>query len=504
MCAGDFLAHDSVCLTINQPLYIFKNMIRNGRLYLLLTLGVFNLPSVFGQVPLTQPAQIIRISGHVQIVSSNNRPGKTNIIHFVALSAANQWSIAATNDHNPKDWAMMRYDGTNIYTLMTQAGIKLPQGISNKFTVYGSVIRGQFYFPEDPDTAQLFLPWMAFHLSPKMIRDSFEHKGVIEMPWPWGYSRFSLGCYGYKWLLQASESDQIIQRIDVVRDKSLDLKTDEDELRRAALDYPFTLAEREEVLHQLRLRKTNPDGFTNTTYECSGLCRTNGFTIPTLTHLSFYWPDYSRPDFKLKGRIILSERWLTVDRVEFLRDGRFPEVIPPEKCFVYDFRYRATNSRTKFNYANYELDSGEQFRPENDPELLAQAAHWLKYGPGYDSHKSKRFLILAGIVVLNALILVGFLFFRLKKHNEQIKKNMKNKTIILSLSLIAMSIIGVKAMNILACSSSNPCGGSCLVYIGGSGAAKAGNCVTAADPTNNWGNYPCDCNITGSTTTTDT
>lgn len=76
----------------------------------------------------------------------------------------------------------MRYDGTNIYVLITDAG-NLPPGYTNN--IYGYVDHGRFYLPEDQDSVHLFLPWMAFHLLPQMIQDS-EHNGVIEMPWPWG------------------------------------------------------------------------------------------------------------------------------------------------------------------------------------------------------------------------------------------------------------------------------------------------------------------------------
>ena len=109
-----------------------------------------------------------------------------------------------------------------------------------------------------------FSPWIAFHLSPQMIQHSFEHNGVIDMPWPGGNPRSTPGCYGCKWILESSESGQIIQRIDLVRDSALDLKTAEDELRRATLDYPFTISGRDYrdfILDQVKYRKEVPNGF---------------------------------------------------------------------------------------------------------------------------------------------------------------------------------------------------------------------------------------------------
>jgi hypothetical protein len=68
---------------------------------------------------------------------------------------------------------------------------------------------------------------------------------------------------------------------------------------------------------------------------------------------------------------------------------------------------------------------------------------------------------------------------------------------ILVLALVVTSVIGVKAgLNIVTCSNSNPCGGSCYVYISGNGPAKGpGNCATSSDPSNNSDNYPCDCKL---------
>jgi hypothetical protein len=102
-----------------------------------------------------------------------------------------------------------------------------------------------------------------------------------------------------------------------------------------------------------------------------------------------------------------------VDQVKLLHNANISDLIPPAKTFVFDFRYQATNSRTKFNYASYTLNAGEQFKSDKDPELLAQANHWLKHGPGYDSYKSKRRIILVGMLVFT-MISGGLLLFLLK------------------------------------------------------------------------------------------
>jgi len=128
-----------------------------------------------------------------------------------------------------------------------------------------------------------------------------------------------------------------------------------------------------------------------------------------------FWPNY-----KSGPTTIIEELYLKVDQVELLQNANIPDAIPPAKTLVYDYRYQATNSRTKFNHATYELNAGDQFKPDNDPKLLAEAKHWLKHGPGYDSYKSKRKIYLAGMLI-TALIPIGLLLFRLK-HPKQLNQ----------------------------------------------------------------------------------
>ena len=140
----------------------------------------------------------------------------------------------------------------------------------------------------------------------------------------------------------------------------------------------------------------------------------------------YYSPIVDVESIKTKGKEIWPEIPLVpaeIDlnanhQVELLHNANIPDAIPPAKTYVFDYRYQATNSRTKFNHATYELNAGDQFKPDNDPKLLAEAKHWLKHGPGYDSYKSKRKIYLAGMLI-TALIPIGLLLFRLK-HPKQL------------------------------------------------------------------------------------
>jgi hypothetical protein len=251
--------------------------------YLFLAFGIGSIHRASGQ-SFTNEEKNLQISGHYTEVFKHTSPWETNNFHFVALTASDGWSISATNDNNSRDWGLMRYDGTNIYTLITDVG-DLPPGVKkNPFEVYGFVFPGQFYVPDNQDSTHLFLPWMAFHLTPQMIQHSFERNGVIEMPCPWGNSRYSLFDYGFKWVLKSFDDNRIIQQIDIVRDPALDLKTDEDELRRSIHDYPFEISSRNDVLEMLNLRKGIPNGFLQYSYECTEVYHTNDLSIPFAIH----------------------------------------------------------------------------------------------------------------------------------------------------------------------------------------------------------------------------
>jgi len=190
--------------------------------------------------------------------------------------------------------------------------------------------------------------------------------------------------------------------------RRLDLQTENHELRRALLDYPFTISDRDLALQQLQIRKTVPNGFVRCSYECTEVFHTNDLSIPSATRFVEFWPSLTTG-----SNIILRIYALKVDRVELLHNANIPDAVPPAKASVFDFRYQATNSRTKFNFASYTLNAGEQFKSDKDPKLLAEAKAWLKHGPSYDSYKSKRRTILVGMLIIT-LIFIGLILFRLK------------------------------------------------------------------------------------------
>ncbi|HEY5232196.1 MAG TPA: hypothetical protein VIK35_01500 [Verrucomicrobiae bacterium] len=314
-----------------------------------LVFGISSYYQAFGQDSFTNDRQTLQISGHYSVINEHTTPLETNNFHFVALTASDGWSITATNDNNLKDYGLMRYDGTNIYRLGTDVG-NAPPGLKNALQSYGFIFPGSFYLPDNQDSTHFFLPWMVFHLTPQMLQH-FEHNGVIQMPCPWANFRFSLLNHGDKCMLQLFDDNQIIKHMDIVRDSGLDLKTDEDELRRSILDYPFEISARNEVLEMLQMRKGIPDGFVLFSYDCTEVYHTNEVSFPSAVQFSMFWPDYKKGE----GSITNFEYTLKVDRVELLNNINMPDLIPSAKTRVSDYRYQATNSRTKYNYASYIL-----------------------------------------------------------------------------------------------------------------------------------------------------
>ena len=374
---------------------------------LFLAFFVLSLHSASGQIIFSNTGMAVRISGHYSDIFSNGAPPETNNYSFIAIAADNRWKISVTNLNKPKEWSIMHCDGTNIFTLGTDS--------VNAYKMHGYVFPGGFYVPEAAlNSVKMFFPWMVFHLTPQMIRD-LESKGVKDIPHPWG-GRHTLRDYGFNWKISSFQDYEIIQRIEVVRDSALDLKADEDELRRPTVNYAFQYSTRQHRLDMLSSRKEIPDGFVRAAYECENLYKTNGWITPLRAKFAQYAPTF-QPSNPIR---LVFEMALQVEAINVLGDTEISEITTPAKSPVFDYRYQATNSRTKFNYATYTLDAGNSFLSASDPNLLAQANDWLKHGPSYQSVQAKRSKILFGMLTVT-IVTSGLLVFWLKKTKKQNK-----------------------------------------------------------------------------------
>jgi len=369
----------------------------------------------FGQISFTNAGETLQVLGSYSYIYKNGAPAETNNFHFVALTTSHRWSISVTNENNSKDWGMMRYDGTNIYTLGTELG-NVPSPSVNRFEIYGYAYPGQFFMPQGQDSVHLFFPWMVFHLTPQVIQ-SFERNGVIEIPPMYG-ARSSLLDYGYSWKISYLD-DSGIQHIDIVRDSTLDLKSEKDELRRATVDYPFSYSPLEHRLDMLNLRTNIPEGFIRATYECKDILKTNDCRIPSAASFALFWPNFK--DQREPSRVVF-KLILQVNQIKLLQNVVIPEAVPFAKTYISDYRFQATNNRTKFNHAAYTLNAGESFPSGSDPKLRRQAEDWLKHGTAYDGLQSNRHMILAGMLTVT-FVTIGLLVFWLRKSKIENNKH---------------------------------------------------------------------------------
>lgn len=371
---------------------------------LLAALELIHPHSMHGQVLLGNASEGLQIRGRYSHITRNGAPPKTNNYQFVAFFLPQEWEISVTNASNPKEFGVIRYDGTAIYTLSADS--------LNAYKIFGYVYSGEFYSPEAQDTPYFFFPWMVFNLTPEMLQ-AFNGKGLADIPAPWS-KRYSLLDFGFRWKTSLFEDGNIIQKIEAVRDTALDLKSQEDELHRTTLNYPFEYSSREHRLETLQLRKELPGGFVRAVYECSQVFKTNGCTIPSKAEFAQYYPNYHDPKDPV---MVVFEMALTVDRVELLRNSGITPGLPLVEASIKDYRYQRTNNRTKFNFAAYKLKPGDPFPASDDPDIVAQATNWLRQGMAYNSLQSRRRKTLAALAI--TLTLSGLLVYWLmqKKHN---------------------------------------------------------------------------------------
>lgn len=373
------------------------------------------LCTVFGQDLLTNSDVALILTGHYSCCYARSLASSilaiTNKFNFVAMTTQTGWGIFSTNALYPEDWGKMWYDGTNIYTLVTDARDPLGRVMShnpesNPDGIHGNVYPGEIFLKDENDTVRLSLPWISFHLPPRLALHIWSD-GNGDAPL-WGIrSADALSAYGYRYAATISDDGRVVQRISSVRDSKLDLPTDEMEFRREHLDYPFSEVIRKGAVETLAVRTRVPNGFTNCVFECLDVLQTNGLSIPLRTRFSCYWRDHRQEGHV---RLVKYEEYsLTVEKVEILEGGTLPEIVAPGSALVYDFRYEAANGRTKYNHATYFLNSGSHFRSGNDPELISEAKNWLIHGTAYEGQKSNRTSTLVEIIVISLSATIVFL-----------------------------------------------------------------------------------------------
>lgn len=342
----------------------------------------------------------IRIKGEYIFAYSNGRPTETTEYSFVALGDGTTWQIAVTNTAKPKEWGVLEATPERLFTISSDS--------NNGNQVLGYVFPGTFYTPEAPlNSVKLHFPWMAFCMSPKVLKDSQKVYGV-DIPPPWA-SRHSLVDFGFRWNVTYDRKTNAVIGVTVTRDSKLDLASDEDELRRAAANYVFDYGPRDHRTSTIKARKYLPDGFVRATYSTSDIVFTNGFTFPLIATLAQYWPEFHKSNAPPRQIFQMS---LRVNAFDIVPNIRIPALKPQSDIPVNDYRFQKQNERTKYNYAPYMLNADADLPSINDRKILAEVDEWFTNGPTFTSMAFRRKIILIGMSIV-AVILGALLVFRL-------------------------------------------------------------------------------------------
>jgi len=342
----------------------------------------------------------ICVKGSFTLSNSN----RTNTFNTVVFLTDHAWHIVSTN-RATGDWSEIGFDGDSILSLVS--GDASSSQSSDRFGAFGYAYSGEFLSPHAPDSARIFFPWMLHCLDRKF----FLHNEKISLALPWTAARFSPGAYGYRWDIGYLDNANEIQTIRFVRDRGLDFADDEAELRRAGLDYPFSLPVRTIMLDALATRRATPDGFLCGVYEVEQWADSPLKRIPSKASLTVYVPNHPNlPTIRLG-----TYEW-ALNTIETNSDAKPRVLSAPVRTFVVDYRFQATNAVTKFNHAKYVLNAGDYFKPANDAALLAEAANWLENGPRYGLGKKRA--VVVGVILGVLLFPFGIWLWREKQKRK--------------------------------------------------------------------------------------
>lgn len=323
---------------------------------------------------------------------------------FTAIISEDGWKILATNLNDKASWSEIIYDGTNTYTLTPYGDHFLePPGESN--LVFCTVSPGSIYVCPVADEVKISIPWFTYGLSPSTVTPVKTNKFVLPLPGTIGRS-YPTG-YDYNWLMESSADGRFLKNCQVVRDYSLDLD-EKQELLRPELNYPHSLAELSKIRSEIAWEKKEvPDGFLITRYECTEWRATNNLLIPVKSEMESYQAAY--PDSpQAKAR-------LEADSVTLCPDGQRLVSSPDAPTLVNDYRYKKVKGHRMFEFAEYTLRPGDDWKPDNDPAILAQVDYQLKYGRRYDDFNKGRTLIWLLMVLIVLTPVVIWLFNKKRK-----------------------------------------------------------------------------------------
>ncbi len=364
--------------------------------------------AVFAHTSYNMTADAITLQGEYTVVEYQGQNAKGQEIlqaDFSAHVKANSWSISATNRQNLAKWLQLAYDGTNTVALMPYEGhfaVPAPQ----KSKHFATISPTWQYFTTVTDELYMFVPWVAFGLSPNNLKAI--NTELLHLPAPWKYSRKNVSAYGYEWRVGAPPNSRFVTKVEVVRNALLDLPF-EKELLRPDLIYPATISDYDRQRDLWAFRKAIPSGFVDATYECLQWRTLNGTAIPaSAIFRHFKLAKDGKPYLRFSVTLTV-----TGASLEEIVGDLLPALT--EATYTRDSRYTRRNEARIYRHATYVQPPGK-WRAGDDPKLIAEAEEYLKSGPRFGVYQgSRRSFWLRIIFVATQVSMIGGVVWLIRK-----------------------------------------------------------------------------------------
>jgi len=403
-----------VCLFTATTPWIYKLWRRHlNKIIQLIVIGlgtsVFSGSTLFAQ-------QNIELQGNYIIKNINYNtkvaiPGEDRIILFTATLCEDKWKIVVSGTNAGVGTSEnLTYDGTNTcFTGKYSDYFADPSTESNQ--LFTSIVPSEIINLEIASNLGIDFPWIVFGLSPNAI----EKVQQQSIPLPWLYPRMNPMAYGFRWSVASSVDSRFIKECKIIRDRSLDLK-DEQELSRPEFDFPTTLAAKLDYTRRLQIRKQVLTGHVVASYNCYEWIHTNQLTMPKKATLYRY--SYN-PAPKYDGTPVY-EYDLEVTNIVISPEPNNSPVLqlPAALTMVYDYRYRTSDTERIFVSASYLLHSNESWKSSKDEDLLKQASVWMEHGRKKNEFSKERNYV-AWILLVAILAPIPIFLLIYKKTNKQ-------------------------------------------------------------------------------------
>lgn len=322
-------------------------------------------------------AETIHVAGLIERRQFNPETGTEykesyRLIHFNVVFSDPYWQVHGTNLHRPDHWLSVCHDGTNSYAFYPSVleDETLREGsISSRAMIYtGSWWLLRYILNE---RMQIYPAWIAYCLRPNSLTP--DKQGRIVTP-PLHGGRDGLPVNRTE--VVAAKDPRFIDVLRGIRDRSLDLPPKEWMLL-PHYNTPRSLQEYNWFLEDVELVRGTPNGFVSSEFVCMERQEFRGWSLPVRCLMDHY---LSSVPGKLWRRVTV-----LATNVQWSAERFDPVPRPTQPLEVADYRYRRFERKRLFLHATYTLQPGQPWPSDRDPELLAQAEHYIRHGPRYDA-----------------------------------------------------------------------------------------------------------------------